>query len=334
MQYQTRLPLHIAAMKPKPKPRLRVLRDHDIQFFMTYGYVKIPGCFTRLQCEMMMGDLWRRMGVSPDKRTWHSERVDVPWTQSFNIDQFAPKARNVIYDLLEEGRVDEDCLGWGDDLIVNLGTPMGEGKVIRPDGWHVDGDNFAHFLDSPEQALLMITLFTDVQPNAGGTALCPAALAEVAQFLLEHPEGVSPHLVPRAEDPNWNRTPTRWRIGEIMERMPSNTFVEATGHAGDVYFIHPLMPHSATNNSRRELRVINNPGANLREPFNFNRHDGNYSIVELTTLHHLGRRNLPGWRATGSRDKIVPEREREQELSRLQATKPTYMARLYLPPSP
>jgi hypothetical protein len=107
--------------------------------------------------------------------------------------------------------------------------------------------------------------------------------------------------------------------------MPHNSFIEATGKAGDVYFIHPLMPHSASNNARRDLRVINNPGASLKQPFNFDRVDGNYSIVELTTLHHLQRDRLPGWRIIGTRDRIDTEREREAKLEQLKQTKPRYV---------
>lgn len=187
------LPQHVLAMKPRPTQQLRVLRDEDIQFFMTYGYLKVPGCFTRLQCEAMMGDLWQRMGVSPDKRTWQRERIDVPGREDFCIRTYAPKVWNVMCDLLGgEDRIEPWDDKWDDGLIVNLGTPEGEGNVVAGrdlDGWHVDGDFFAHFLDSPEQALLMITLFTDVEPHGGGTAMCPPGISEVASFLYHHPEG-------------------------------------------------------------------------------------------------------------------------------------------------
>ena len=108
------------------------------------------------------------MGVSPDKRTWHSERIDVRARGDFCLRDFAPKAWDVICDLLREERIEDWCDTWDDSLIVNLGTLEGEGKRVHGrdlDGWHVDGDFFAHFLDSPEQALLMIPLFTDVKPN-------------------------------------------------------------------------------------------------------------------------------------------------------------------------
>ena len=110
--------------------------------------------------------------------------------------------------------------------------------------------------------------------------------------------------------------------------MGPGAFIEATGNAGDVYFLHPLMAHSASNNSRRDLRVINNPNVELKQPFNFARVDGNYSVVELATLHQLGRDDLREWRVSGSRDRISPEQrkwEREEELAILNAMKPKFL---------
>lgn len=57
---------------------------------------------------------------------------------------------------------------WSDGFIVNLGKEeydangdMGVKEMRELDGWHNDGDFFVHFLDSPEQALLVIPLWSD-----------------------------------------------------------------------------------------------------------------------------------------------------------------------------
>lgn len=93
-----------------------------------------------------MGDLWQRMGMTPDRSTWLSERMDVPGRDSFQVDEFAPKAWDVICDLMGgEERIEEGARWWDDGFIVNLGTPEGEGKFMsghEVDGWHVDGDFF------------------------------------------------------------------------------------------------------------------------------------------------------------------------------------------------
>jgi hypothetical protein len=57
---------------------------------------------------------------------------------------------------------------WSDGFIVNLGKEeydangeMGVKQMRETVGWHNDGDFFVHFLDSPEQALLVIPLWSD-----------------------------------------------------------------------------------------------------------------------------------------------------------------------------
>ena len=265
-----------------------------------------------------MGDLWQRMGVTPDKSTWHSERIDVPGRDGFKVSEFAPKAWATICDLLGgEDRIEEGHGWWDDSFIVNLGTREGAGKVVpglELDGWHVDGDTHVHYLDSGELGLLVIPLFTDIKPDGGGTTLCPAALPHIAEYLYQNPAGVSPEMVPRAEDPHWNKEPARWRLDEIVKQMPADSFLEATGKAGDVYFLHPLMAHSASNNTLRDLRVINNPNVTLRHPFNFDRRDGSqYSVVEMTTRNMVGADRLRGWQIRGHRERVLSNAEKDSK---------------------
>ena len=99
--------------------------------------------------------------------------VVVPSHRTFDCASFAPKAWAAICELCGgEDRVDPYSREWRDSLIVNLGSAAGEGKPVPPkelEEWHVDGDFFMHYLDSPEQALLAIPLFTDIVPLGGGT---------------------------------------------------------------------------------------------------------------------------------------------------------------------
>jgi hypothetical protein len=137
-------PVFRPALPPRQHKNLKVLQDHHIQFFITHGYLKAENCFSRWQCEQLMGDLWQRMGMTPDKSTWISERMDVPGRDSFQIKEFAPKVWDITCDLLGgEERVEEGSEWWDDGFIVNLGTP--EGKFmsgLEANGWHVDGDYF------------------------------------------------------------------------------------------------------------------------------------------------------------------------------------------------
>ena len=142
--------------------------------------------------------------MSPtDKSTWTHERINMPFHTAEDVRTFAPKAWSAICQLLggeeriassgndhpvarENGKPNDRQL-WTDGLIVNLGTPEGEGKTIHGKdlrNWHVDGDFFVHYLDSPEQGLLVIPLFSDIQPNGGGTMICPDGIGKVAKHLV------------------------------------------------------------------------------------------------------------------------------------------------------
>lgn len=311
----------------------RQLTQDNIDHFMKHGWIKLSNCFTEARVNELTSTLWTRLGMSPnDKSTWSNERIHMPSHTTFPANEFAPNAWNAICDLLGgEDRIADFNRTWNDGFIVNLGTPEGEGRdIIGHDlsGWHVDGDFFVHYLDSPEQALLVIPLFTDINPGGGGTLICPDAIPIIARRLYEHPEGVSPYMVSRTDNPDMDGEKSLDFFCNVAKSMPANFFLEATGKVGDVYLLHPLMLHSASNNKLRELRIITNPPVSLKKPFSFDRSDSSqFSLVERKTLDALDKDRLEGWKITHSRDEVVPERVKrqqamkEQELSRLQELK-------------
>ena len=165
------------------------LSQDDIDHFMKHGWIKLSGCFTQEQVDKLTSTLWTRLGMSPtDKSTWHGERINMPRHATFPANEFAPKAWSAICDLLGgEDRIAQHNRTWNDGFIVNLGSPEGEGKDIGGrdlPGWHVDGDFFVHYLDSPEQGLLVIPLFTDINPDGGGTFICPDAIPVVRSICM------------------------------------------------------------------------------------------------------------------------------------------------------
>jgi len=322
------------------------LTDEQKAHFLANGYIRLSDCFSRAKADHWTRNLWTRLGMSPnDKTTWTRERINMPFHTAEDVRTFAPKAWSAICQLLggeeriassgndhpvarENGKPNDRQL-WTDGLIVNLGTPEGEGKTVDAKdlrGWHVDGDFFVHYLDSPEQGLLVIPLFSDIQPNGGGTMICPDGIGKIAKHLYDHPEGVSPRYTPRAENPTFEQRDGLTFFTDTVQTC--SQFVEASGSVGDVYLLHPLMLHSASNNSLRIPRVITNPPVSLKEPFNFDRDDPNeFSLVEQKTLKDLGRERLSGWKITGGRDHLVPMRlklqakMKEDELRRLNEIK-------------
>lgn len=206
---------------------------------------------------------------------------------------------------------------WTDGFIVNLGSVENEGNLVEPKdltGWHVDGNFFTHFLDSPEQALLVIPCWSDVEENAGATVICTEGPKLIGKLLYDHPEGLNPMMGPRDNrldiDPNFFKS--------IVQDSPDDTFFEMTGKKVDVVLMHPLMLHSASKNSRRLARVITNPPVSLAAPFQFNRKDpSEYSLVELKTMQDVGGpEKFKDWKITGEREMFAPERVQGQETRR------------------
>lgn len=257
-----------------------------------------------------------------DQSTWTRLRINMPSHSTFDAADLAPRAWAAICELCGgEDRVDPGSRTWRDSLIVNLGTAENEGKPVPPQDlpeWHVDGDFFVHYLDSPEQGLLVTPLFTDIVPNGGGTYICPEAIPKVARHLYDHPEGVSPRMTPRGEPDFQEEKDLSFFCGVAKS---CENFVEATGQLGDVYLMHPLMLHAPSSNALRRVRIITNPPVSLKEPQCFDREDGNYSLVEQVTLRALGKERLSGWKIAAPRERVVPARLKNEEKMKMEELK-------------
>ncbi|KAG7117683.1 hypothetical protein HYQ45_015777 [Verticillium longisporum] len=292
------------------------LTDAQKEHFRAHGWLRLTECFTQEQADWVNKDLWSRLGMDPDDKSSWRARTHMPAHRSFDAHVFAPKAWSAITELCGgEDRVVPESRQWRDSLIVNLGSPDFEDKHVRPqdlDNWHVDGDFFVHYLDSPEQGLLVIPLYSDIAPGGGGTVICPDAIPKVARHLHDHPEGVSPHMVPRGAAGFSQETGLGF-FADVARGCDDGAFVEAHGAVGDVFLLHPLMLHSASRNPLRRLRVITNPPVLLREPQRFDRRDAAYSLVEQVTLRALGAEALPGWRIAAPRELRVPNRLKVQQ---------------------
>lgn len=167
----------------------KVLQPEQVSSFMKNGFLRIPGAIPLENCDEWSKDVWHRLGMDPnDKSTWAGERNHMAKLNVRHASQLAPKAWAAICELCGgEDRIAKGGEMWTDGFIVNLGSPETEGKVTPPkdlDGWHVDGDFFVHFLDSPEQALLVIPCWSDVVPNGGATWICDEGPKRIGKILV------------------------------------------------------------------------------------------------------------------------------------------------------
>ncbi|MCX5661090.1 MAG: hypothetical protein NTW19_15495 [Planctomycetota bacterium] len=253
------------------------LTQSEIDFFIEHGYLHIRNAVPREVAVDAVRRQFTAVGMDPEKsETWTDGPMrSFKGTRSWPAAEIAPRFWGAALDIL--GGV-ERTFGPGytidDGMTANLGM-YAERPWAPPTetaAWHKDGQFFRHFLDSPEQALLALRLWSDVVPRGGATYFAPDSVGPVARFLAKHPEGVHPNGFP-------------WK--EMIRECPR--LLEATGEAGDVYLMHGYMLHTVAANPEKKLRCISNGIVALREPLQFNRPDpADHSPLERAILRGLG----------------------------------------------
>ncbi len=293
--------------------RYTVLTEEQVEQFLTQGYVVIRDCFTPEAAAEYTRTIWDRLGYDEhDQSTWAEPSIHMPAHRSIDVRTFAPKAWYAVCDLVggAERISTERPYTWNDAFIVNLwegaDRPWEPPSPAAP-GWHKDGDFFRHYLDSPEQGLLTLVLWSDVHHQGGATFVATDSVGPVARFLAEHPQGAYPFEEATGSDPNVPVIPHADLIAQC------STFVEATGRVGDVYLLHPFILHAKAQNVRRLPRFITNPPVTLAEPMRFDREDpAEFSLVEQAVLRALGVERYT-FTPAGPRETIVPPRVAMQE---------------------
>ncbi len=272
----------------------QILDDEQIEHFREKGYVCVRGCFDRQLADEWRALAFERLGYDPgDLGTWKKPRVHLPRMSTVDVKEFAPKAWGGLCDVMGGADRIKQPVTWADGFICNFNIRANEPwQPPSPNvpGWHKDGDWFKHFLDSPEQGLLTIVIWSDILPQSGGTFVAPDSVGHIARYLVDYPEGLL------------NRDA---QFGKLIQKCEQ--VEEVTGEVGDVLLIHPYMLHAASSNPSGRARFITNPAVSLNEPLCFNRPDGDYSLVEQAVLDALDAESLD-WAITTERERVVPER--------------------------
>lgn len=283
----------------------RVLAREDVEQFLDRGFVRVRECFTRTAAEEYSKHIWDRLGYDErDPSTWERPSVHMAAHRDIDVKTFAPRAWRAACELVggEQRMRTENPYPWIDAFIVNLW--LGADKPWEPPsprlpGWHVDGTWFRHYLDSPEQGLLTIPLWSEVVHQGGATLVATDSIGPVARFLADHPEGIMPASADDGE-------PAGFPYSDLTAQCTD--FIEATGDVGDVYLLHPLVLHTMSQNILWRPRFITNATLVLAEPMRFNRPNiDDHSPVERAVLRALGVDRYD-YAATGPRTRMVPER--------------------------
>jgi hypothetical protein len=267
--------------------QFQVLTPEEAQHFVEKGYVRVMGCFDRVFAIRWSDEAYERLGYDPDDRsTWTEEIVWMDRNNVAPIKEISPRAWGALCDVAgDEDRIDIrvmeieskhfttiDSTEWSDAFIVNFRRGADQ-PWMQPSpeagGWHKDGSFFRHFLDSREQALLTIVLWSDVGHKGGGTFIAPDSIKHVARYLADHPDGV------KGGD-----------CGALIDQCEE--FVEVTGEVGDFIIMHSYMLHASSNNHSPNVRFMTNPPVVLKDPLNLNREDpDDFSLIERATLRAL-----------------------------------------------
>ena len=262
--------------------RCQELTPAECEEFLSNGFVVIRSAFDRRIAEEVVEQAWRSLEqdaniLRDDRESWKKMPYVRPAgsKRSIRLAEEAPRALRAQTDLLGGGErlKGGGNLAWGDGTVANL-CKDGDRPYPEPrpemDGWHFDGWDFYHYLDSPEQALLVVPLFSEIKPHSGGTLIATDSIGVVAKFLAAHPEGVHPDGTQGGG----------YLIPSLIEQCTQ--FVEVTGDAGDLVLLHPYMLHRAAANPSGVARFIQNGRLSLAEPMDFNRpNPADYSLVEL-----------------------------------------------------
>jgi len=246
----------------------------ETEHFVSRGFIIIEDAVRK-----NVREEWFRRGVqrmSRVRKVPDNGIIELRHTRFEFLHDIAPRAWKAVTQLLGgEERVYVREVR--DDFNFNTRT-VAEEDWLPPDrqttGWHIDGDYFKRYLDSPEQGLLCLILWSDVAAREGGTFLACDSIGRVAKLLLNSAQGLDPR-------------PFSDLYRECVD------FVEITGRAGDVVLCHPFMIHAASPKTRSQVRLLTNPLISLYEPMNFNRPDAaDFSPVERAILRGLGVERL------------------------------------------
>lgn len=223
----------------------------EVKQFEVEGWVMLREAFPRDTAERMAARAWERIDPDPhDRTTWTRrmahlrENLEGPEIQEI----YNPGVRAVIDQLLGAGRwIERTSTGWWPITFPGFDPTPWQPPTS---GWHIDGIHFHHHLNSPEQGLLIIMLFSDMGPGAGGTCFRPGSHRVTARVLADaEPEGLT--------------------CGELSDRVNAHSFpdvMQVQGQAGDMAILHPLMSHAGSANCGEGPRLITNNCIQLCEP--------------------------------------------------------------------
>jgi hypothetical protein len=258
----------------------------EIEQFVTDGFVKVDGVFSRDTAQACRDILWRDLNLSPDRpQEWTQPVLRLGMYADAPFREAAGSARlhAALDQLVGVGRwAPPQALG---AMVVRFPTPDNPWD----DGWHIDAsfpppdapDSQDYFqwrvnAASRGRAMLMLFLFSDCGRDDAPTRVRVGSHLPTARHLEQFGEAGASAIQLANE-------------GYYAESADCDVAL-ATGEAGTVWLLHPFTVHAAQAHRGAEPRFIAQPGLLPRTPLQIDREDGDYSPVEQAIRLALGRR--------------------------------------------
>lgn len=302
----------------------KVLSATQVEQFMECGFTQLAEAFPHKQALAAQDFLWERVAERGPRRddpsTWTQPMVHIKEAYNDPVFQGCATERlaDAIEDLVGVGRwaTRGRPTGWG-WWPVNFALGADQPWDVPTGGWHWDGQHFRHFVDAPNQGLLLLCLFSEIRPHGGGTVVAEGSHRLVADFLHRHPDGLElgeaigqcnrshpwlAELTGAAGKTGAVRdiyaTDAAPTGGNRIERFMINTHIDAagrrlrvvetTGSPGDVLLCHPFLYHAAAPNHLGVPRFMCNRTTPLTEKMNFDRnHPEEHSPLERSIRQAL-----------------------------------------------
>jgi len=286
----------------------QTLTEAQVAQFEEDGFLKLEEAFPRVSALAAQDFLWERLAAlgvrKDDGATWTEPMVHIKEAYNDPIFQVCQTERltGAIEDLVGKGRWagkgKTAYWGW---WPVNFAVGVDKPWTVPTGGWHWDGIQFKHFVDSPDQGLLLLPMFSETGVRGGGTLVAAGSHRLVARLLTQYPEGLElgpaiglcnqayPWL---AELTGKTKTVTD-RNAYFMEQTQMDEggkplrVVEATAAPGDVYLCHPFLYHAASPNHSGVPRFMCNRTTPLRERMNVHALTTDSSPVERSIYYAL-----------------------------------------------
>lgn len=243
-----------------------MLTDAEKRCFIEDGYLRVGNVFSSSVARDLADRVWRRLGENPDypsdRLRAHPQLEEI--IEDGPVEALVPPRLVAVVDALvgRDRWWTRRGYGWS---IIRLPAQPATLWSLPQGGWHVDGTQFVHHVDSQELGLVGLEMLTDAPADGGATLVRPGSHRAVARYL--HAAGSSGVNYPQ--------------LRSFAEALQGHEAVAVPGRAGDVLLMHPHLVHARSMNVRPGPRIAANREFHLRAPMQVHHPGaGGFSPVE------------------------------------------------------